>query len=196
LLPGRKVSIAGILLVLAAAGAALLIASLTGGDDKRKPAGPGEAPTGASVELVSAEDFDPDGDQEEHASEVGQAIDGNPDTPWSTETYSASANVEEAAAKPGVGLIVEAAEPVAARTIEISSTTGGWSGEVYGAASGPPTQLSGWGGPLGTISAADTDQSVQLDAAAENQFFLIWITDLADAEGGFNVEIGEVELTA
>ncbi len=194
LLPGRKVSIAGILLVLAAAAAALLIASLTGGGDKRKPAGPGEAPTGATVELVSAEDFDPDGDQTEHPDEAEQAIDGNPDTPWPTETYQTGPSLEPA--KPGVGLIVEAAEPVAARTIEITSTTGGWSGEIYGAASGPPTELSGWGEPIGAVSDAATTQSVQLDAVSANQYFLIWITDLADAEDGFNVEIGEVELTA
>ncbi|MEO8092217.1 MAG: protein kinase [bacterium] len=193
LLPVRKVSIAGILLVLAAAAAALLIASLTGGD-KRKPAGPGEAPTGATVELVSAEDFDPGGDQEEHSTEVELAIDGNPDTPWTTETYETGPALEPA--KPGVGLIVEAATPVAARTIEISSTTGGWSGEIYGAASGPPTELSGWGKAIGTVSDAATAQSVQLDAASANQYFLIWITDLADSEDGFKVEIGEVELTA
>ena len=46
LLPGRRVSVAGILLVLAAAGAALLIATLTGGDDKGDRGGSGSAPAG------------------------------------------------------------------------------------------------------------------------------------------------------
>jgi hypothetical protein len=35
---------------------------------------------------------------------------------------------------------------------------------------------------------------VTLDATSANQYFLIWITDLAEGEGGFNVEINEVEL--
>ena len=194
LLPGRRVSVAGILLVLAAAGAALLIATLTGGDDKGDRGGSGSAPAGATVKLTSAADFDPDGDQEEHSDEVKLAIDGNPGTGWSTESYSAAASLEDAAAKPGVGLIVGTSEPVDARSIQIISANGGWSGEIYGAESGPPDDLAGWGEPLGTIDGADTDQTVQLQPAS-NQFFLIWITDLAEGDDGFSVEIDEVEVS-
>ena len=94
-----------------------------------------------------------------------------------------------------MGLIVTAAEPVAAREMTINSTTGGWSGEIYGSAEGPPDTLAGWGSPIGTVSDADEEEVVTLDATSESEFFLIWITDLADSEDGFVVEIGEVELT-
>jgi len=195
LLPGRRVSIAGILLVLAAAAVALGIAALTGGDGERGGS-PGGAPvSGAGVELASAQDFDPEGDDQEHSEETGQAIDGNPDTPWTTETYQAGPAVE-LSGKSGVGLILDAGEAVTARTMEIRSAIGGWSGEVYGATEGPPDDLAGWDSPLASIDDAGTSQSVTLTATSESRYFLLWLTELADAEGGFNVEIGEVALTA
>jgi eukaryotic-like serine/threonine-protein kinase len=196
LLPGRKVSIAGILLVLAAAAAALLIASLTGEDEKKANPGSGGAPeSGQEIALASAEDFDPEGDNgEEHPDEVDFAFDGNPDTTWSTENYTTGPAVADSG-KSGVGLIVATEEPVAARTMTIRSSEGGWSAEIYGAPGGPPQALQGWGDPIGEISDADTEEDVTLDATSENKYYLIWITDLAESpDGGFAVEIGEVEL--
>ncbi len=195
LLPGRKVSIAGILLVLAAAGVALGIAALTGDESKRKPAEPGAPASGATIELSAAEDFDPEGDSEEHAEEAGQAVDGNPDTPWTTETYDAGPGLD-LSGKSGVGIVVTTDEPVAAREMTVLSATEGWSGEIYGAADGPPDDLAGWGSPIGTIADASGEDTVALDATAKNRFFLVWITDLAESEDGFVVEIGEIELTA
>ncbi len=148
------------------------------------------------MELVSAADFDPDGDQAEHAEEVDLAIDGDPATAWSTESYEAGTNVEDAAAKPGVGLIVETEAPIAARTIEITSALGGWSGEIYGSPDGPPEDLAGWGEPLAGITDAETEQSTTLNVPGENQFFLIWITDLAEGEDGFNVVIENVAISS
>jgi len=196
LAPSRRVSVAGILLVLAAAAAALLIATLTGDDEKKAKAGNGAPPSGAEVELVSAQDFDPEGDNgEEHPEDVDFAIDGNPDTAWSTEAYTTGPAVADSG-KSGVGLIVDADAPVAARSIDVKSAVGGWSGEIYGAAEGPPDDIADWGSPIGEISDAGTEESVTLDATSESRYFLIWVTDLAEGEGGFTVEIDEVVLTA
>jgi len=194
LLPGRRVSIAGILLVLAAAAAALLIASLTGGDEKKaNPEGGGAPESGQEIQLASAGDFDPEGTGGEHPDEVDFVIDSNTDTVWSTESYESGPAVE-ASGKSGVGLIVGTDAPVAARSMTIRSAEGGWSGEIYGAEGGPPGDLAGWGGPIGEVSDADTDQEVKLNATSESQYYLIWITDLAGSAGDFHVEIGEVEL--
>ena len=194
LLPSRRVSIAGILLVLAAAGIALAIAALTGEEKKGKPAEPGAPASGAAIELASAEDFDPEGDNQEHSEEAAQAIDGNPDTPWTTETYETGPGLD-LSAKSGVGLIVATDEPVAAREMTIVSATEGWSGEVYGATDGPPDDIEGWGQPIGRITDASEEETVALDATSESRYYLLWITDLAESEGGFVVEIGEIELT-
>ena len=81
------------------------------------------------------------------ARRSAEAIDGKLDTGWSTESYTAAPSVLDAANKPGVGLILDAGEPVTGSSLSISSGEGGWSGEVYAAADGPPTDLEGWGRP-------------------------------------------------
>jgi eukaryotic-like serine/threonine-protein kinase len=194
LLTPRRVSTAGVLLVLAATVAALLIAALTGSDKGR---GGESAPAGGPIELTDAQAFDPDGDPpgEEHNDQVALAIDNNPDTTWTTEDYQGSPVVEDAVGKPGVGLIVDTGKPVTARTMTIRSDTGGWSLDVYGAASGPPATLGGWGAPIGSEDDVSTDQDVQLDMSNPSRYYLIWITTLASGDSGYNVAIGDVQLS-
>jgi tRNA A-37 threonylcarbamoyl transferase component Bud32 len=195
----RRISIAGILLVLAATAAALVIAGVTG-EDKSRGGGSGggeaPAPTGTDVQLVGAQDFDPDGDDDEHGDDVGNAVDGSLDTGWSTETYTSAANVEDAAGKPGVGLIVDAGEPVEGTALSITSARGGWNADVYAADAGPPTTLQGWGPPVGNIEDASEDQLVELDVSADAQYYLIWITSLAGSPGDYSVQFDEVGLSA
>ena len=203
ILNSRRVSLAGILLVLGGLVAALLIVSLGGnGTDKPDRSTPGSsspapASSGSVIKPVDAQDFDPEGDQDEHAEDVGFAIDGNPTgTAWSTETYTTGTDLSDVP-KTGVGLIVDTGEPVAAREIQITSEAGGWKGEIYGATSGPPEDLAGFGEPLGDFTASEGETKVTLDATTENRYYLIWITQLAeDAEGtGGVVSISDVRLT-
>jgi serine/threonine-protein kinase len=195
LLPPRRASAAGVLLVLAAVVAALLIAALTGNDDSSSGGG---APQGAAIEFTQAQTFDPPpGDGEENNDDVGLAIDSNADTTWTTQTYYNAPDVEDNVAdKKGVGLIVDAGRPVAGRNLKIRSDTGGWSLQVYGAASGPPTTLEGWGSPIGEARDVNTEQTVELTATNPSRYYLIWITTLAPGEsGGYNVAIGDVQLS-
>jgi eukaryotic-like serine/threonine-protein kinase len=195
LLTPRRISAAGVLLVLAATAAALLIAALTGNNEPA--AGGSGTPSGGPVDLQQAQAFDPaPGDGEEHSSDVSLAIDGNPDTTWTTETYDGSPIIQDAVGKPGVGLIVDAGKPVTGRTLTIRSDTGGWSLAVYGAATGPPTTLQGWGSPIGQAGDVSTEQTVELTATSPFRYYLLWITKLASGESGYNVAIGEVELSS
>ena len=193
----RRVSIAGILLVLAATAAALLIAAISGKDKQHTGGGGGSTtPTGQEVELTAAKDFDPDGDGVEHSEDVALAIDGKPDTGWPTETYTTAASVQDAANKPGVGLIVDAGDAVTGTSLSITSEKGGWSGQVYAAPSGPPTTLQGWGQPVGEISNASENQQVELTVPKPSRYYLIWITDLTGAPGEYSVQLDEVSLSA
>jgi len=195
----RRVSIAGILLVLAGTAAALLIAGLSGDDRQRSPdgntGGGSGAPAGTEIELTAAQDFDPEGDTEEHAEEVKLAIDGIPNTTWSTETYTAGPDIS-LAGKSGVGLIVETAEPVEGQSITIGTAQGGWDAEIYAAAEGPPTDLAGWGEPVGSI--ADAEDQVQIDLVVPEPapYYLIWFTNLAETSDGGRVEVSDVALNS
>ncbi len=199
LLTPRRVSIAGIVLVLAALAAALLIAGLSGEDREGGGGGGGNpetAPTGAEVELTGAADFDPPpGDADEHGDEVKLAIDGIPNTTWQTETYTAGADIT-ASGKDGVGLIVETDDPVEAQSIIIGTTQGGWSAEVYAAADGPPEDLAGWGEPIGGVTGAGDQEQIELTPAGPAQYYLIWFTQLAEADEGGRVEVSDVTLNA
>ena len=196
LVPSRRVSIAGILLVLAATAAALVIAALNGGGDKQREntSGAGNPPpAGAEVELTEAQDFDPEGGDGEHPDEVKLAIDGIPNTTWQTETYTAGPDLS-LSGKDGVGLIVEAAEPVEGQSITVGTTQGGWSAEIYAADSGPPTDLAGWGEPIGSTTNADDQEQIALTPNGAAKYYLIWFTQLAEADDGGRVEVSDVAL--
>jgi tRNA A-37 threonylcarbamoyl transferase component Bud32 len=190
LLTTRRVSAAGVFLVLAATVAALLITALTG---KKESPSPSPAPAGAPAKITHTASFDPSpGDGQENDDQLSLATDGNPGTGWTTETYQAP-TTEAAVGKPGVGMVVTTSPPVAARTIRIRSQVGGWSMQVYASAMGPPTTLQGWGKAIGAEPNMGTDQTVELTPRTA-QYYLIWITKLASTAGGYNVQINEVGL--
>jgi eukaryotic-like serine/threonine-protein kinase len=141
------------------------------------------------VQLLAAKDFDPlSVDGTEHPDEVPNAIDGNRDTSWSTETYSGS-NLES---KGGVGLYVTATAPVAARELEVRSPTPGWSAEVYAAQTAPATTLEGWGKPIAKFDD-EGHATVKLDTPPGQRFrsYLIWIVKLPP---GGQARLSEVRL--
>jgi serine/threonine-protein kinase len=199
LLTTRRVSAAGIVLVLAAVTGALLIAALTGGDGKRTP---DAVASGAEIPLQRAEAFDPLGDNEEHSDEAPLAIDSSSATGWTTETYSNSPVMSEAADKPGVGLVVATKKPVTARTMTITATRGGWDARIYASTSEPtvdPATGEPTGQPIGSVDDANAEHTIQLDETTA-RYFLIWITKVSETydpeSNGYNLEIQEVTLNS
>jgi serine/threonine-protein kinase len=190
----RRVSIAGILLVLLGAAAAAVIA-LVAGEDQR-PAAQEGAPEGSStLQLEPGGIFDPPpGDNQEHKEDIGLATDGNPSTAWPTEIYTSGPDLQDAAGKDGVGIYVDAGQPVEAVEMFIRSLTEGWSGQIYATASSPPDSLAGWGDIVGTVENAGETQSVPLTLAAPARYYLVWITSLAEVDTGYGVEIAQIDL--
>jgi len=188
LLTGRRMSLVGLLLVLAATAGALLIAGLTGNDSTNESAGS----TAASkpVALVSAGDFDPPPGDGAESGNPKTVVDESPTTAWATEHYDSE---DFGGLKDGVGIYVQAKAPVAAREMEVRSSTPGWDAQVYATdASTPPTSLTGWGSAIGDVSDASADTQIELKATAESRFFLLWLTKLPDPE--FQTEIGDIRL--
>jgi len=188
----RRISIAGILLVLAGTIAALVIAGVFAGDKERKSGADNETPPpGSEVELTTADDFDPEGTSGEHPDDVQLAIDGDPATAWSTETYETGPIVADAG-KTGVGLIVGTDEPVTGDGMNISSVEGGWAADIYAAPSGPPETIEDWGQPVGAVEDAKTEERVSLDTPQPSRYYVIWFTRLAEDS---RVELSEVSLS-
>ena len=197
----RRIPVWVVVALLLLAVAAAVVAVLFGSDlldraergtgaGKVKPA-PGTKVV--SVKRSSAQDFDPLGKDGEHPERARLAVDKDPGTTWTTETYSAG-NLGN---KAGVGIYVDAAPSVAASTIEIDTPTKGWIAELYVAPDGPaPTGMpddlwSRAGG--GTVRRRKQRFTLRTDGKAY-RYYLVWITELPPGEN--RVEISDVSLFA
>ena len=159
-----------LLLVLGLAAAALA-PGLIGGDEPGKP-----------VAIAGVADFDPfgDGDRHEHPELLPNVLDDDPATAWRTENYGAA----DLGPKPGVGLLVTLAEPVAVGAVELTTPKGGWTAEVYLTDGDPPSDLSGWGRPVATATDVATGTSDVDLGGRRGKAVLIWFTRLVPNDRG------------
>jgi tRNA A-37 threonylcarbamoyl transferase component Bud32 len=172
----RRALLLTLLLGLAIAATVVVLVSRTEQGTKGGAA-PAQVPEPEQVRLTSAGDFDPaPGDQREHENATRSATDGNRATFWDTERYE-----QGALNKPGVGLYVETASPVAARGVRLVSPEPGFTAEVYGANS-VPEALSGWtkvGGPKEVGETAN----IPIDTRGRRyRYYLVWITKLGQGQ--------------
>jgi eukaryotic-like serine/threonine-protein kinase len=171
--PRRVIRLTALLAVLAAAVVAFLVLR-TERTDRSAPAASAPARF-RLVELVAVRDFDPPpGDGREHPQEARNAIDGNVDTTWATERYAGGLQAQ----KDGVGIFVDAGRAVSARRLDIRSPTPGFDVQVHGARD-VPTNLAGWGRPLGRATAGGESTRISFDAAGRPfRYYLVWLTKL------------------
>jgi eukaryotic-like serine/threonine-protein kinase len=170
------VAIAALLLVVALVGAIVLLGDRTHrGTGTEKTSG-GAAMTPVGLHSNAAHDYDPLGDDTEHAAQTAFAIDGNPTTVWTTESYS-TGDLQ----KDGVGLALDAAPGAAFRELRVRTPTPGFAADVY-VASGDalPSTLpnAGWK-QVATVASVDSKQTIDLDTAGQRaRWVLLWITRL------------------
>jgi len=196
-LSGRgRWSWAAIVVLLLLGGGALLAVQLIssgiggGGADKGK---------GGTVSISGATDYDPQGDGEEVGSKVELAADGDPTgTAWETEHYDSETFAgTKTGPDPGVGIYVTATSPATPAEMIVRGPTPGWDAQVFATPAGPPSDLSGWGEPVGEVSEAEETQEVNLDVRQPSTYFLLWFTKASkarDQEGRYQVEISDIKL--
>jgi serine/threonine-protein kinase len=149
--------------------------------------------THAQVQLGdnSAHDFDPLGTNGEHPNEVGLAVDGQPDTKWTTETYQ-----NGQLGKAGVGVYVDAAPGVAARTFRIDTSTPGFAVQIFASNTRPELK---WPSPawhlVGTVPRVKRRQDIPLTTGGTRyRYYLMWITTLGANNGQVNDQVAINEL--
>ena len=135
---------------------------------------------------AAAHDYNPFGTGPENREDDQNAVDGDPNTSWSTEHYYDG--TLEKAGGTGVGLYVDAAPNVAGRQIEIQTPTPGFAAQIYVAnhidlslpyGDSTPLTARGWRGPVG--SDPDVRNSAHISLAldgARYRYYLVWITKL------------------
>jgi serine/threonine-protein kinase len=193
------------LVLLAAVIVVVLIALLGNEAANRTQKGTGtgsiKAPPGTkivSVRSTSAHDYDPQSqDGEEHPDRARLAVDRDPGTSWTTESYSGGAitKANAAGARPGVGIYVDAKPDVNATRMQIRSVPG-WRAEIYAAPDGPvPKTLDESWTRVGGGRVGRTEQRFNLSTGNKRyRYYLVWITALPP--GATHVEIAEIVLSA
>jgi tRNA A-37 threonylcarbamoyl transferase component Bud32 len=198
----HPIPILAVLAVAAVAAVVIVLVLNEGVNRTQRGTGQGDFAAPAGNEVISlkrdaATDYDPMGDDEEHHEEAPLAIDREPGTAWTTESYTGGVITKAEAGEqtPGVGLYVDADPGVAATRMQLQTPAPGWRTEIYGAPDGrPPETLDGWTRVGGGIVRRE-EQSFRLDTGDEAyRYYLVWITDLPTDEN--RVSISEIALLA
>ncbi len=135
---------------------------------------------------AAAHDYNPFGTGPENRDLVGNVVDGDPNTTWSTEQY-----YDGTLKKPGgvgLGIYLDAAPRVLAKAIEIQTPTPGFAVRIYVADHielelpyGSPTPLSarGWQGPVGASADVHDGERIPLTLSGRpHRYYLVWLTTL------------------
>jgi hypothetical protein len=175
-------------LALLAALVALVIALAANGThrgvvpDVNAPAGL----TAVPLTQTAAHDYNPFGTGPENREKDQNAVDGDPNTSWSTEQYYDSTLKKSAGT--GVGLYVDAAPDVAGKQIEIQTPTPGFAAQIYVAnhinlslpyGDSTPLTARGWQGPVGEDPDVRSGARIKLNlGGARYRYYLVWIIKL------------------
>ncbi|BBX97756.1 serine/threonine-protein kinase [Mycobacterium lacus] len=148
---------------------------------------------GPIVKPVSATVFSPDG-APDNPQDARLAIDGNPNTAWSTVTY------KDAVPFPkfieGMGLLMHLPEPTAlgAVTIDVSST--GTQVQIRSSPTETPATLSDTSELTPTTSLRPGHNRIAVHDRAKTSNVLVWISTLGTTDGESRTEISEITLQA
>ena len=179
--PARWLVSLALLAGLVALGLVLLAGHTHRGVAPGVAAKPGLTPV--PLQQSSAHDYNPYGNEPEHAAQVANVVDGDPNTVWSTEHYAGAT----LGRKPGTGVYLDAAPGLRARALEVQTPTPGFTAAVYAARSfdsglpfEAPQSLAerGWV-QLVPPRAIGAQSTIPLDThGARLRYYLLWITQL------------------
>src|SRR5581483_368928 len=159
-------------LAIAAAVVAVVLATRDGGTSG---GGSSPPPPPQNVTLSAVATYDPPpGDGRERDDTLSLATDGNPATYWKTEHYT---NDQFGNLKDGVGIVIDAGQPVRLDKLRVRSDTPGFEAIVKAGA--------GTAGPFDPVSSSRTvgsDTTFALDVPSSERYYLLWITRLPSSD--------------
>jgi eukaryotic-like serine/threonine-protein kinase len=176
--PTRTLAIGIVALSMVAAGIGYLATRTEKGTGGTVTPG-GRGLTEVPLRSSAANDYDPQGDGQEYPSATQNAIDGQRPTNWETETYQ---NGVWPGGKTGVGIYLDAGDPIPGRRLDLVTSTPGFEAAVYGAPNGVPGTIEGWT-KLSSTKKVGENERFDLDTAQRRyRYYLVWIKTLP--EGG------------
>jgi len=145
-----------------------------------------------ALEDVVADDFDPQGDPpEENPDDTTNAVDGDPDTSWSTSTYQQQ--LGPGGLKSGVGLLVDLGTTHEVEALELDLAGDGTAYEVF-LTDDRPADVEG-------LTAAETEELpdgfVGLSGERTGRYLVLWLTALPPTDDGrFRGEVVDLRVLA
>lgn len=146
---------------------------------------------GVEIKPVSATVFSPDGSPD-NPQDADLAIDGDPNTGWSTVTY------KDAVPFPkflkGMGLLLHLAEPavLTAVTLDVSST--GTQVQIRSSATESPTKLEDTTELTPTTSLQPGHNRIEVHNRTKTSNVLVWISTLGTTNGESRTKISDITL--
>lgn len=131
--------------------------------------------------------LDPQGDGAENDDQAPLAIDADPGTAWSSETYTTA---ELGGLKEGVGFLLDLGRPGALSGVDLQTAGSGGTVEVRTA---PGPGLDG-STVVATADLAGGATEVTFEQPAETQFVVLWFTSLPDVGDGYRIELASVSV--
>ena len=149
--------------------------------------------TGQIVKPVSATVFSPSGSPD-NPDKAGLAIDGNPNTGWSTVTYQDP--VPFPTFVEGEGLLLHLSEPTAlsAVTIDVSST--GTEVQIRSSPTEKPAKLADTTELTPNTALQPGHNRVEVHDSTKTSNVLVWISKLGTTDGQSRTEISDITLEA
>jgi hypothetical protein len=137
--------------------------------------------------VQSASGFDPRGDGTENDDSADEAIDGDPDTSWVSDTYRTA---DFGGLKPGVGLRLDLGGPREVHQVKVRL---GGSGATVQLREADGSDVSS------TVLARKRDASgtvtLEPSSPVRADQLVVWFTRAAAGDGGYRVEVAEVSVS-
>jgi len=168
--------------------------------DAAEDGGDGGVPAGQPLAIAGAPvPFDPQGDGDERGDRAPLAVDGDPSTAWTTETYNSQDDFiglkRQGRSTPdepiGVGLYVDLGEAVDPGEVVLTTPAEGWSATLHLAAE-PGATIGDWGPAVATVEGGAAGDTTVTVPEGRGRYLLVWVTDL----GGRSFELQELAVRA
>ncbi len=148
---------------------------------------------GAVVKPVRATVFSPAGGADSPDT-AGNAIDGDPGTAWSTDTYSDP--VPFPSFKNGVGLMLQLPEPTRLGSVDLTVTSTGTRVEIRSSQSPTPSSLDQTTSLTPPTPLRPGSNTINITDAPPTSNVLVWISTLGTVDGQSRTDISEITLRA
>jgi hypothetical protein len=144
-----------------------------------------------TVKVLRAAVFSPGGAPDNPGS-AGLAIDGDPATAWSTDTYFDPVPFPKF--KDGVGLLLQLAEPASLSAVTVDLNSTGTVVQIRASASATPARLSDTTEISPPTALPPGHRVIPVTSSAPTTFVLFWISTLGSAGGRSHSDISELTL--